>query len=39
MKLTPEDMDELPDDYNERLKELKLRHKIKGIREIKPRKV
>lgn len=33
------DIDNLPDDYNLRLKELKEKHGIKGIKEITPQKV
>lgn len=39
MKLNAKDMDTLPDDANERLRALKDKHKIKGIREHKPVKV
>lgn len=39
MKLNAKDVDALPDDANERLKVLKNKHKIKGIRESKPVKV
>jgi len=39
MKLKAKDIDALPDDRDERLRVLKDKHKIKGIREFKPVKV